>query len=100
MLMNGYKIYIYFLPVPAELAILSGEEGDVTALAPVDAFKVEVAAGLHRPAAHQRPLSRTGTTYRYLAYTRPDTGTFYFSTQSTGLLQSGQDQVCGSGSWS
>ena len=98
--MNGYKIYIYLLPVPAELAILSGEEGDVTALAPVDAFKVEVAAGLHRPAAHQRPLSRTGTTYRYLAYTRPDTGTFYFSTQSTGLLQSGQDQVCGSGSWS
>ena len=36
--------------IPAELAILSSEEGDVTALTPVDTFKVKVAPGLDRPA--------------------------------------------------
>jgi hypothetical protein len=35
--------------LPAELAVLSCEQRDVTALTPVDTFKVEVATGLHRP---------------------------------------------------
>jgi hypothetical protein len=34
------------------LAVFPGKESDVTALAPVDAFKVEVAARLNRPEKH------------------------------------------------
>ena len=40
------------LNLPAELAVFPGKESDVTALAPVDAFKVEVAARLNRPEKH------------------------------------------------
>jgi hypothetical protein len=57
------------LRIPAELAIFSGEKSDVTALAPVDTFKVEVAARLYRP-AYTPDFSHVGSTAFYSLNTR------------------------------